>query len=85
MSENKDLEEKLAEIEKYIYDPNKNHDLVLEKIKQDKLSKRRKAYREKKLKIKSDSEEKHKKVSIKKPKKQKKISKNKSKKKEEKK
>lgn len=80
MSENKDLEEKLAEIEKYIYDPNKNHDLVLEKIKQDKLLKRRKAYREKKLKIKSDSEEKHKKVSINKPKK---ISKNKSKKKEE--
>jgi hypothetical protein len=49
MSDNKDLQDKLIEIEKYILDPNRNPDLVAEKIRQDKLSKRRRAYRLKKL------------------------------------
>ena len=49
MSEDKNLEDKLSEIEKYIYDPNRNPDLVTEKIRQDKLSKRRRAYHQKKL------------------------------------
>lgn len=57
-SEN-DLQDKLLEIEKYILDPNRNPDVVAEQIRQDKLLKRRKAYREKKLKeakLKSNSD-----------------------------
>jgi len=60
MSKENDLQDKLIEIEKYILDPTRNPELVAEKIRLDKLSKRRKAYREKKLKaasLKSDSED----------------------------
>ena len=60
MSQENDLQDKLIEIEKYILDPTRNPDLVADKIRLDKLSKRRKAYRERKLKsasIKSDSED----------------------------
>jgi hypothetical protein len=62
MSQNQenDLQDKLLEIEKYILDPNRNPDVVAEQIRQDKLSKRRKAYREKKLKeakLKSNSDD----------------------------
>ena len=56
MSENteKNIEDALSEIEKYVYDPNRNQDLVIGRIKKDKLSKRRKAYKLKKLKEKRD-------------------------------
>ena len=42
------IEDSLNEIEKYIYDTNRNQDLVIGRIRKEKLSKRRKAYRKKK-------------------------------------
>ena len=42
MSQENDLQDKLIEIEKYILDPTRNPDLVADKIRLDKLSKRRK-------------------------------------------